>query len=61
VLLLQIKLNGMEDIIVLALAILFSSVLMIVLNIYSKRRDAEMKKIFSETETFRKQEKKKGK
>ena len=47
-LLLQIKLNGMEDIIVLAFAILFSAVLMIVLNIYSKRRDAEMKKIFRE-------------
>ena len=38
----------MEDIIVLAFAILFSAVLMIVLNIYSKRRDAEMKKIFRE-------------
>jgi hypothetical protein len=50
VLLLQIKLNGMEDkdIIVLAFAFLFSAVLMIVLNIYSKRRDAEIKEIFKE-------------
>ena len=49
-LLLQIKLNGMEDkdIIVLAFAFLFSAVLMIVLNIYSKRRDAEIKEIFKE-------------
>ena len=38
----------MEDIIVLAFAILFSAVLMIVLNIYSKRRDAEIKEIFKE-------------
>ena len=46
----QIKLNGMEDkdIIVLAFAFLFSAVLMIVLNIYSKRRDAEIKEIFKE-------------
>jgi hypothetical protein len=50
VLLLQIKLNGMEDkdITVLAFAFLFSAVLMIVLNIYSKRRDAEIKEIFKE-------------
>ena len=46
----QIKLNGMEDkdITVLAFAFLFSAVLMIVLNIYSKRRDAEIKEIFKE-------------
>lgn len=46
----QIKLNGMEDkdIIVLAFAFLFSAVLMIVLNIYSKRRDAEIKEMFRE-------------
>lgn len=46
----QIKLNGMEDkdIIVLAFAFWFSAVLMIVLNIYSKRRDAEIKEIFKE-------------
>jgi hypothetical protein len=50
VLLLQIKLNGMEDkdIIVLAFAFWFSAVLMIVLNIYSKRRDAEIKEMFRE-------------
>lgn len=49
-LLLQIKLNGMEDkdIIVLAFAFWFSAVLMIVLNIYSKRRDAEIKEMFRE-------------
>ena len=46
----QIKLNGMEDkdIIELAFAFLFSAVLMIVLNIYSKRRDAEIKEMFRE-------------
>lgn len=46
----QIKLNGMEDkdIIVLAFAFWFSAVLMIVLNIYSKRRDAEIKEMFRE-------------
>jgi hypothetical protein len=50
VLLLQIKINGMEDkdIIVLAFAFWFSAVLMIVLNIYSKRRDAEIKEMFRE-------------
>ncbi len=37
-----------KDIIVLAFAFLFSAVLMIVLNIYSKRRDAEIKEIFKE-------------
>ena len=37
-----------KDIIVLAFAFWFSAVLMIVLNIYSKRRDAEIKEIFKE-------------
>ena len=37
-----------KDIIVLAFAFWFSAVLMIVLNIYSKRRDAEIKEMFRE-------------
>ena len=44
----QIKLNNMEDILVLGFAMLLSVGIMIVFNIYSKRRDAEIKEMFKE-------------
>ncbi len=44
----QIKLNNMEDIIVLGFAMFLSVGIMIVFNIYSKRRDAEIKEMFKE-------------